>query len=72
MEVSLSAAKSRILMFVFVMCVRDVSGPTHNCNWRAESIEQGGVEKERGKERRPNCRMQLFILNDWNILITYH
>lgn len=29
MEVPLSAAKSRILMFVFVMRVRDVSGHTH-------------------------------------------
>lgn len=52
MEVSLSAAKSRILMFVFVMCVYDVSDHAHNCNRRAESIEQVGVEKQRGKEKR--------------------
>ena len=52
MEVSLSAAESGILMFVFVMCVRDVSGQTHSCNRSTESIEQVGVEKQRGKEKR--------------------
>lgn len=49
MEVSVSAAKSRILMFVRVMCVHDVSGHTHththNGNWRAGSTERGGVER---------------------------
>ncbi len=51
MEISLSAAKSRILMFVFVMCVLDVSGHTQNCNWRAPSAEHGGIrEAERESE----------------------
>lgn len=56
-KVSLSAAKSRTIMFAFGMCVCDASAftHTHNCNWRAQSIEQWGVEKQRRKERRPNC-----------------
>lgn len=51
MEVSLSAAKSRILMFVRVMCVHDVSGHTHTHTHRMATGEQEVLNKGEWRHR---------------------